>query len=246
MQTSRMVSAAELARMIDVSAVQAFNTEDDVRALAATALRHGFIAAHALPNFVPVLRAALPRDGGTLVGAPIGFPSGGHATATKLAEARQLVLDGGEELDMVIAIGRLRSRQYAYVTDEITAVAEAIAPVPLKVILELHHLSDDEIKHGCEAAVRGGAAFVKTGTGWTAAATTLARIRLITGFVGNAIKVKASGGVRGLDTAARMLALGVARFGINTASAIELVEACKALPEGRLPIPDRDAVAAEA
>jgi len=238
------VTAAELARMIDVSAVQAFNTEDDVRALAATARRHGFIAAHALPSLVPVLRAALPRGGGTLVGAPIGFPSGGHATTTKLAEARQLVADGGEELDMVLNVGRLRSGHDAYVGDEIRAVAEAIAPVRLKVILEVYHLNDDELRRACALAIRGGAAFVKTGTGWTPPGTTPARIRLITDFVGDAIGVKASGGVRSLQAVADMIGLGVTRFGINTEVAVRLVEACAALPQGRLAVPPRAAICA--
>lgn len=240
MVSRRFVGAVELARMIDISAVQANCTEADVRGLAATALQHRFIAAHALPNFVPVLREALPRGGGTLVGGPIGFPSGGHTTATKVAEARQLVADGGEELDMVINVGRLRSGQDAYVVDEIGAVAATIAPVPLKVILEVFHLSDDEIRRGCAAAINGGAAFVKTGTGWTPAATTLARIRLITDFVGTAIQVKASGGVHDLDSIADMVALGVSRFGVNTASAVELLQACRRLPEGRLAIPARE------
>lgn len=242
MKQFHTVSAAQLARMIDISAVQANHTETDVRALAALAMEHGFIAAHALPSFVPVLRKILPRGGDTFVGGPIGFPSGGHTTATKIAEARQLVADGGDELDMVINVGRLRSGQKDYVAEEIRAVAKAIAPIPLKAILEIYHLSDDEIKSGCEAAIRGGAAFVKTGTGWTPRSTTVERLRLITEFVGDAVQVKASGGIRTLDMIADLIALGVSRFGINTEAAIGLLDACRARPDGRIAIPSKQSL----
>jgi deoxyribose-phosphate aldolase len=96
---SSPLSRRELARMIDISAVQAFHTEQDVRSLARLALENGFIAAHALPHFVPVLRSLIPMGGSTLVGGPVGFPSGGHTTMIKLAEARSLVEAGAEEVD---------------------------------------------------------------------------------------------------------------------------------------------------
>ena len=85
---SSQLSSSRLAQMIDISAVQAFHTEDDIRSLAVLALERRFIAAHALPHFVPLLRSLIPVSGCTLVGAPIGFPSGGHTTMIKLAEAR--------------------------------------------------------------------------------------------------------------------------------------------------------------
>ena len=230
------LTSSDLAALIDVSAVQAFHNADDILTLAATAVEHAFIAAHVLPHFVPVLRRLIPAGGRTLVGGPVGFPSGGHVTATKVAEARQLVVDGGQELDMMINVGRLKSGDLAYVRDEIRAVVEAVAPVPLKVILEIAHLSDDEIKQGCEMVVTSGAAFVKTGTGWAGNGTTVEKIRLITGFVGGAIGVKASGGIRTLEVIATMVGLGVTRFGINTHVAVDLIRQCAALPGGQLPI----------
>jgi len=230
------LSSSDLAALIDISTVQAFHTEHDVRALAAVASANDFIAAHVLPNFVPLLRSLLPREGRTLAAGPVGFPSGGHVTAIKVAEARQLVADGAQELDMMINVGRLKSADYAYVGDDIRAVVEAIAPLPLKVILEIGHLSDDEIKRGCEIVAGSGAAFVKTGTGWTPHATTIEKIRLITGFVGGAVEVKASGGIRTLDTVATMVGLGVTRFGINAQVAADLVRQCAALPGGTLRI----------
>ena len=107
------LSSGKLAQMIDISAVQAFHTEDDIRSLANLALKSGFIAAHALPHFVPLLRSLIPVGSSTLVGGPIGFPSGGHTTMIKLAEARSLVEAGADELDMMINLGRLKSGDLA-------------------------------------------------------------------------------------------------------------------------------------
>lgn len=230
------IGPRELAALIDISAVQAFHTETDVREVAKIAVDQGFIAAHVLPNFVPLLRSLVPAGGVTLVGGPIGFPSGGHSTRTKAFEGAVLVADGAEELDMMINVGRLKSGDYDYVKADIRAVVDAIAPVPLKVILEVSHLTDDEIRAGAAIVAESGAAFVKTGTGWTPSATTVDRLRLIVETVQGAVQVKASGGIRSLETIAEMIDLGVTRFGINTRVAVDLVQACAALPDGRLAI----------
>lgn len=232
--TMSSIDARELAALIDISAVQTFHSEQDVRELAEIAVAQGFVAAHVLPHFVPLLRSLLPREGATMVGGPVGFPSGGHTTKIKAAEAAGLVAAGAQELDMMINVGRLKSNDLAYVRADIRAVVEAIAPVPLKVILELAHLSDDEIRKGAEIVADSGAAFVKTGTGWTPNATTAERLRLIIDTVGGAVGVKASGGIRSLETIAEMLRLGVTRFGINTKVAVDLVRQCADLPGGRL------------
>jgi deoxyribose-phosphate aldolase len=217
---------AELARMIDVSAVQAFHTVEDVVELANIAAGHRFIAAHVLPNFVPLLRDRL-RDSDTLIGAPVGFPSGGSSTRTKVAESRELIETGVQEMDLMINLGRLRSGDTDYVLDDIRGVVNAATPVPVKVILEIHYLSDDQIKRGCELCIRAGADFVKTATGWAPSGATLERIELITGFVNGAIKVKASGGIRDFETVEKMYRMGVKRFGINTMAAASILESCR-------------------
>ena len=229
-----VLTPRDLAALIDISAVQAFSTAADVRELAVIAVAEGFIAAHVLPNFVPLLRSLIPRGCGTMVGGPIGFPSGGHTTATKVAEAIGLAAEGAEELDMMINVGRLKSGDLDYVAADIRAVVAAIDPVPLKVILEIAHLTDDEMRAGAEIVAESGAAFVKTGTGWTPSATTVERIGIIVEAVAGAVQVKASGGIRDLATIADMLRLGVTRFGINTRVAVDLVRQCAALPGGRL------------
>jgi deoxyribose-phosphate aldolase len=223
---SDVLSRANLARMIDISAVQAFHTADDVTELARIAAQQKFVAAHALPNFVTLLRDRLTGSQ-TMTGAPVGFPSGGSTTRIKVAEARELVELGVQELDLMINLGRVCSGDFSYVLQEIRAVVNAVAPVPVKVILEIHYLSDDQIKRGCELSIQGGADFVKTATGWAPSGATLERIELITRFVRDAIKVKASGGIRDLESVEKMWRMGVKRFGINAAAAISILADCQ-------------------
>jgi deoxyribose-phosphate aldolase len=101
----------------------------------------------------------------------------------------------------------------------------------VKVILEAHYLSDDQIMRGCRIAVRAGAAFVKTGTGWAETGATLHRVRLMKSAVGDAAQVKAAGGVRDLATVVEMIRVGATRFGVGLTSGVRILEACAALDE---------------
>jgi deoxyribose-phosphate aldolase len=220
------ISPVQLARMIDISAVQAFNTVEDVVGLARVAIEQKFVAAHVLPNFVAILGDQL-NGSEVLTGAPVGFPSGGSSASMKAREARELIEAGVQEMDLMINVGRLRSGDTGYVLNDIRCVVDAAAPVPVKGILEVHYLSDDEIKRGCELCIRAGADFVKTATGWAPSGATLERVELITSFVSGAIKVKASGGIRDLETVVKMCRMGVKRFGINTVAAVSILASCQ-------------------
>lgn len=212
-----------IARRIDISAVRAQHAEEDVRALARDAREGGFVNAHVLPHWVPLLRELL--DGSdTLVGAPVGFPGGGHATKVKVAEAQWLVANGVQELDVVVNVGRLRSGDDGYVADELRAVRDVVPDtVPLKVILEVSLLTDAEIRRGAALAVEAGADFVKTGTGWTGVPVTLDDVAAIRETVGDRAQIKASGGLRDLDTVLKFRDAGVERFGIGVGPALAIV-----------------------
>ena len=228
------LSPKDIARLIDISTVQAQHGEAEIRELVGYAKEYSFIAVHALPCWTKFLSELLSDQDDVLVGGPVGFPGGGHKTATKAFEAKQLLADDLQEMDLMMNIGKLRSGEYAYVENEVKAIADIanVGNVPLKVIIEVHHLTDDEIKKACELCINAGAEFVKTGTGWTPSGATLDVISLITSFVGDAIKVKASGGVRGLDTFLEMYKMGVARFGINVNASMSIIQECKQLPGG--------------
>ena len=101
-------------------------------------------------------------------------------------------------------IGALRSKRYKYVKEEIKSVVKIAGNKTVKVILEVHYLSNDEIKRGCEFCINAGADFVKTSTGWAKTSATPENVALIKSFVGNAIRIKAAGGIKNLDTLLEM------------------------------------------
>ena len=129
-------------------------------------------------------------------------------------------------------VGMLRSGRERYVEDDIRAVVETAAGTPVKVILEAHYLTDDQIVRSSQLAVRAGAAFVKTGTGWAPTGATLHNIQLIKSTIGDAAQIKAAGGVRDLSTVQEMIRLGATRFGVGLAAGVKILEECAALAEG--------------
>lgn len=211
----------ELAALIDVSAVQAQSTFDDIDACVALARRYKTITVFTLPMYAPYLVKALAGSG-VLAAGVTGFPSGGESTAMKAAVARELVAAGCEEIDMVHAIALLKAdRKDEYIAD-VRAVVEAADGLPVKVIFECHWLTDDEIVKASQWCVEAGAAWVKTGTGWAPTGATLENVTLMKQTVGDRCKVKAAGGVSSLDMLLAMYDRGVRRFGIGwkTAQAV--------------------------
>jgi deoxyribose-phosphate aldolase len=158
-----------------------------------------------------------------IVGA-VGFPSGGNTTRIKVAEAKELLEMGCSELDMVINVGLLRSGTYQHVLDDMRAVVDVADGAPVKAILECHYLSNEQIRRGCELCIKAGASYVKTSTGWAPTGATLENVALIKSCVGDAIAIKAAGGIRDLDTLLEMYRLGARRFGIGLSSAMGILE----------------------
>jgi deoxyribose-phosphate aldolase len=211
--------------MIDLTAVRADSDEMEVRALAEAAIHYRPICVCTLPTYTPLLRGLLADESDIGVVGAVGFPSGGHTQSVKRAEAAELLQMGCSELDMVINIGLLCSGRYQRVLDDIRGVVELAGHVPVKVILECHYLSADQIRQACELCIQAGATFVKTSTGWAPTGATLENIALIKSCVGDAIAIKAAGGIRDLDTMMRMYQLGARRFGVGLSSAIRIFEA---------------------
>jgi deoxyribose-phosphate aldolase len=226
------MTARDIARLIDISAVRTPYGEAEIREMVDNARKHSFFAVHVLPCWISFLRGLLAGTPDILAGGPVGFPAGGHRTDIKAAEARAMIADGVQEMDMMLNVGKLRSGDRRYVLEDIQAVVRAAGEVPVKVIIEAPLLADDQIKVACDLCIQGGAAFVKTSTGWLPGGSTPRMIRLIAAHVGQAIKIKAAGGIRDLQTVAEMRRLGVARFGINLHTAVKIVTAVAALPGG--------------
>lgn len=220
----QVLSRIEIERMFDISVVQTPNGLEDVKKLADYARKRRFCAVHALPTWLPTLKELMEGNNDTLVGSSVGFPSGGHTTDTKIFEAKQLISQGVQEMDVMMNVGRLRSGHYDFVENEIRALVDIAGNMTLKVIIETGYLTTDEIKKACELCIKAGADYVKTGSGWTKVATTFEVVSLIVDFVAGSIKVKASGGIRDLESIRKMHQIGVSRFGINMESSIQILK----------------------
>jgi deoxyribose-phosphate aldolase len=221
-----MISPQQLAAMIDVSAVRADSNRNDVQNTATLARQWHCAAVFALPVFTAELIELLNGVTDTAVGGVVGFPSGAETTATKMFQAKELTQLGCAEIDMVMNIGQFLSEQFTKVETDICSVKQTIGSVPLKVILECNYLLPDQIKTASEIAVRAGADWVKTGTGWVAGGTTVEQVQLMKQTIGNAARVKAAGGVSSLDVLLKLHNAGAERFGIGYKKASEILNDC--------------------
>jgi deoxyribose-phosphate aldolase len=207
------LTLAQLAKTIDHSLLRPELTEDDVVAGCELAQRYDVASVCVKPCHV-ALAARLLADSRVKVGTVIGFPHGSNTTATKVFEAQDAIANGAGELDMVINIGELRSGHDDFVRDDIRAVVEAAGDKAIvKVILENHYLTDEEKVRACHLAEEAGAHYVKTSTGFAPTGATIEDLKLMRASVGPEVGVKAAGGVRSLDAALEVIAVGVTRIG---------------------------------
>jgi deoxyribose-phosphate aldolase len=208
------MTARDIAGMIDVSAVRAESTREDVRRCAELAISHDCPCVFALPAHTPYLLELL-EGSEAIAGGACGFPGGAETSAVKSATAAELVGMGCGEIDMVHNIAWLKAGDRESYLHDVRSVIAASNGRPVKVILECHWLTDEEIVRACEWCVEAGAAWVKTGTGWAPSGATLENVSLMKRTVGDRCQVKAAGGVRDLDTLLAMFDRGVRRFGIG-------------------------------
>lgn len=216
----------ELARLIDHTQLKPQATAEDVRALCEEARQYGFAAVCVSPCHVAVASEQLASSA-VRVCTVVGFPSGATLSSVKAFEAQEVLDAGAEELDMVLPVGRLRGGDYGAVEKDIRGVVEASGGEALvKVILETILLSDVEKAVACVAARRARADFVKTSTGFAGGGATTADVALMRQIVGDALGVKASGGVRTVEDARAMLEAGATRIGAS--GSVALVEGAEA------------------
>ena len=225
------LNIVELAQMMDLSVVQAQHTEEDVRQVAELAIRYQCKAVFTLPCQTHLLSRLL-SDEKVIIGGVVGFPSGGSTMNTKSCEAKELIDLGCRELDMVINIGKLRSGDHEYVREDIQSIVEVAGSIPVKVVLESHYLTREEIRAGCELSMEAGAAFVKTATGWAPTGATLENVSYIHSCTQDRIAIKAAGDVRGLETLLEMYRRGARRFGIGYDSGKKILEQAEKYPGG--------------
>jgi len=210
-----------LAGLIDHTLLRPDAGPAEIDRLCAEALEHGFAAVCVHGAWVRRCAQAL-QGSGIAVCAVVGFPLGAMSPAVKLFEARQALIDGATEIDMVLAIGALKSGEHEYVKAEIAAIVRLCHErgARLKVILETALLSDVQKVAACGIAVAAGADFVKTSTGFGPSGATVHDVALLRRSVGTALGVKASGGVRDEATARALLEAGATRLGASASVSI--------------------------
>ncbi len=172
------------------------------------------------PCFVE--KAAHYLKGKVKVCTVIGFPLGANTTQMKVQEAKQALLNGCDEFDMVINIGRLKMGDVAYVENEIAEIKKAVGDKVLKVIIETCILTDAEKEKMCEVVVNAGADYIKTSTGFSSGGATPSDIKLFAKCINGKCKIKAAGGIKSVSDMENFIKLGASRLG--TSSAIKIFE----------------------
>lgn len=214
-------NTASIASYIDHTLLKPEASEAEVRQICAEAAEYKFKSVCVNPIWVKTVTKAL-KGSGVLTCSVIGFPLGATPSDVKAFEARGAVLDGADEIDMVINIAAARAWDKGALVDDITAVAEAVhaGEAILKVIIETSLLNDEQKVLACQASVEAGADFVKTSTGFSGGGATVEDVALMRKTVGPDLGVKASGGVRSLADAQAMIAAGATRIGASSGIAI--------------------------
>ncbi len=217
----------DLARMIDHSLLQPTMTDADMERGCLLAREYGVASVCIKPYAVP-MAVRLLAGSGVAVGTVIGFPHGSHTTAIKVAEAKAAMADGATELDMVVNLGKVLGKDWAYVTDDIRAVVEAAhaGKAIVKVIFENCFLQAEHKEALCRICAEVGADFVKTSTGYGDSGATDEDLTLMRRCSPPQVQVKAAGGVRTYDRLLAVRAMGITRVGATATKPI--LDECKA------------------
>lgn len=209
----------KLNRLIDHTNLKPEATKGDIKNLVDEAMANDFYSVCVNTSFVKFIK---DYNKDIKIAAVVGFPLGAMSTKAKAFEAKTAIEDGASEIDMVIEIGRLKEKDYDYVLNDIKACKEACGENVLKVIIETCLLTDEEKIKACELAVKAGADFVKTSTGFSTGGAKASDISLMRKTVGENIGVKASGGIHNKKEAMEMVEAGANRIGASKS-----IEICK-------------------
>jgi deoxyribose-phosphate aldolase len=210
----------ELAKMIDHTQLKPETQKEKIEHICKEAIEYKFASVCVNPYWVPLCYELL-KDSEVVVCTVIGFPLGATTSEVKAYETRNAIENGAKEIDMVINVGALKDREFAFVQQDIEAVVtEAKGKAIVKVIIETSLLTDEEKVKACELSKQAGADFVKTSTGFSGGGATVSDIELMRKTVGPEMGVKASGGVRDGKTTDELIKAGATRIGASSGVAI--------------------------
>lgn len=200
-------------KLIDHTKLNAFATKEDIEKLCQEAILNDFASVCINPVWVK-LAYSLLKGSNVDVCTVIGFPLGANTLETKVFETKQALLDGADEIDMVINIGQAKMGNFEYIFNEIKAVKDVAGAHVVKVIIETCYLTDEEKVNVCLAAKRAKADFVKTSTGFGTSGANFSDVALMKKTVGD-MGVKASGGVKTREDFLKYVELGATRIGTS-------------------------------
>ncbi|OEK08233.1 deoxyribose-phosphate aldolase [Flavivirga aquatica] len=210
-----------ISEYIDYTLLNPTTTEREIINLCHDARENNFYAICINTSYVPLAKQIL-EDTNVKICTVVGFPFGAMSTKAKIYEAKNAIKDGANEIDMVINLGYLKSKNYVSVLKDISDVKLAIGEIPLKVIIEISELNKNEVVKACEICLDAKADFIKTSTGFSKSGATFTAVKIIKKIVKDAMKIKASGGISNYDTAHKFIEAGADRIG--TSSALDIVK----------------------
>ena len=209
----------EMLQYIDHTLLKPVCTWDEIETLCKEALSYHTASVCIPPSYVKRAREAFGPE--LPICTVIGFPLGYNPAEVKVCEARTVLRDGADELDMVINLGDVKNRDYEKVYEEIRALRETAGSRILKVIVETCYLTRDEKIRLCEIVTKAGADYIKTSTGFGTAGATMEDILLFKEHIGSSVKIKAAGGIRTREDLEAFIQAGCSRIG--TSSAVKLL-----------------------
>ena len=211
----------EKSKYIDHTLLKAFATKAEILNLCAEANKYNFKSVCVNPCYVEYAHELL-KGTDVKICTVIGFPLGSNVSEVKAFETTKAIADGADEIDMVINVGMAKDHDYDALYDDIKAVVDAANGVLVKVIIETCYLTDEEKVEVCKIAVKAGADYVKTSTGFGTSGATVSDVKLMRETVGENIGVKASGGIKTKKDFLKMIEAGASRIG--TSNGVQIME----------------------
>lgn len=206
----------DLAHYVDHTLLKAEASRGEIQQLCQEAMNLRFFAVCVNPFWINECVTQL-KGSSVKIATVVGFPLGANTSTSKAHESKEAVGLGADEIDMVINLGAVKSGDWSKVENDIALVVKASEEKAVKVILESASLGREEIIKACKCAEMAGAKFVKTSTGFGAGGATEAAVSLMKETVGDRLKIKASGGIRDLETMKKMIIAGADRIGTSSA-----------------------------
>ena len=209
----------DIARLIDHTMLKPEATYDDIKKLCNEAKQYNFYSVCVNSFFVPFAKEQL-KDSSVKIASVVGFPLGAMDSNAKTFEAERAIRSGADEIDMVISIGALKSKDYKSVEEDIRSIVKAVSPHIVKVIIETCLLTDTEKIIASTIVASAGAQYVKTSTGFSKAGAKVEDVKLMREVVGKNIGVKAAGGIHTFEEAVAMVKAGASRIGASRSVSI--------------------------